>query len=77
LLLVCRSCFQQRRLADKSPEEQKQWITAQPSSELAKLVPDKQQRALLSEFARGAPVSTGKKDKGKKREAQVDSKPVD
>jgi len=62
--------FQQLRIADKSPEEQKQWIAAQPSLELAKLVPNKEQRTLLSEFARGAPV-------GKKREPQVDSKPSD
>jgi hypothetical protein len=69
--------FQQLRIADKSPEEQKQWIAAQPSLELAKLVPNKEQRTLLSEFARGAPVGTDKKDRGKKREPQVGSKPSD
>jgi hypothetical protein len=59
--------FEQLRIADKSPEDKQQWITAH-SAELKGLVPDKQQRARLNEFARGPSVAKAKKDKDKKRD---------
>jgi hypothetical protein len=63
--------LEQLRIADKSADEQKQFITAQSEKQFKILVPDKQQRALLSAFARGPPAV--KKGKGKERKAEVAS----
>jgi GTPase SAR1 family protein len=69
--------FEQLRIADKSPEGKQQWITAH-SAELKALVPDKQQRTRLNEFARGPSVAKAKKDKDKKHDgAAAGDQPVE
>jgi len=69
-LSTLQELLEQLPFADKSPEDQKQWIK-QNAAELGQF--SKQQRTLLNEFARGPPAAKDKKDKDKKETA---SEPV-